>query len=55
MKNLGESLSQQEIDEMISEADTDGDGHVNYEGKSANFFFAINCGSILSIYFNYNS
>ena len=38
MKNLGESLSQQEIDEMISEADTDGDGHVNYEGKSVNFF-----------------
>ena len=32
MKNLGEQLTDEEIDEMIHEADTDRDGQVNYEG-----------------------
>lgn len=31
MANLGEKLTPEEIDEMIKEADTDGDGQVNYE------------------------
>jgi len=31
MTNLGEKLSQEEVEEMIREADTDGDGQVNYE------------------------
>uniref|UniRef100_A0A0C9QNL6 Calmodulin n=1 Tax=Wollemia nobilis TaxID=56998 RepID=A0A0C9QNL6_9CONI len=31
MANLGEKLTAEEIDEMIREADTDGDGQVNYE------------------------
>ncbi|GLJ54714.1 hypothetical protein SUGI_1175330 [Cryptomeria japonica] len=31
MANLGEKLTPQEIEEMIKEADTDGDGQVNYE------------------------
>ena len=31
MTNLGEKLSDAEVDEMIKEADTDGDGQVNYE------------------------
>ncbi|XP_060063077.1 uncharacterized protein LOC132543579 [Ylistrum balloti] len=38
MTNLGEKLTDEEVDEMIREADVDGDGHVNYEGKY-NFMF----------------
>lgn len=33
MTNLGERLSEEEVDDMIKEADSDGDGMVNYEGK----------------------
>ncbi len=29
---LGEKLSETEVDEMIREADVDGDGQINYEG-----------------------
>jgi len=35
MTNLGEKLSEEEVDDMIKEADLDGDGMVNYEGKDA--------------------
>ncbi|XP_077987318.1 uncharacterized protein LOC144441926 [Glandiceps talaboti] len=31
MMNLGQSMSEDEVAEMIREADTDGDGQVNYE------------------------
>lgn len=33
MTNLGERLSDEEVDDMIKEADTDGDGMVNYNGN----------------------
>jgi calmodulin len=33
MTNLGEKLTDDEVDEMIQTADADGDGKVNYEGQ----------------------
>jgi len=37
MMNLGEKLSEDEVDEMMREADVDGDGEINYEGETAHF------------------
>ena len=36
MSNLGEKLTDDELEEMILEADIDGDGQVNYEGLCSN-------------------
>ena len=31
--HVGEKLSDNEVDEMIREADIDGDGQINYDGE----------------------
>lgn len=33
MTTLGERLTEEEVSEMVKEADMDGDGQVNYEGQ----------------------
>jgi len=33
MTTLGEKLTNDEVEEMIQEADVDGDGTINYEGR----------------------
>jgi calmodulin len=40
MTTLGEKLTEEEVIEMIREADIDGDGKVNYEGQSKVVYFA---------------
>lgn len=34
MRNLGESVSTDEVEEMIREIDLDGDGNIDYEGQA---------------------
>ncbi|KAJ8308349.1 hypothetical protein KUTeg_013223 [Tegillarca granosa] len=48
LDELGEDLSDEEIKDMMSEADIDGDGYVNYEGM--NVVLSSSMGIILQIY-----
>ena len=41
MTSLGEKLTNEEVDEMIHEADIDGDGQVNYEGARPVLFVCL--------------
>ena len=34
MQNIGDKLNNEEIEEMLNEADQDHDGHISYDGKS---------------------
>lgn len=36
MLNLGEKLTEAEVEDMIKEADEDGDGKINYNGTKFN-------------------
>ncbi|KAG1841451.1 calmodulin, partial [Suillus subalutaceus] len=37
MMNLGEKLTEAEVNEMIREADIDGDGQINYDGSNLTY------------------
>ena len=37
MKTLGEELSDEDVDQMMEEADENGDGKINFEGTCTSF------------------
>ena len=43
MANLGEKLTDQEIDKMMRQVDVDGDGQVNIEGSTFLTFSLLTC------------
>ena len=42
MTNLGETLTKEEADDMIKEADINGDGQIDYKGIYISVFFCDN-------------
>ncbi|GBM93660.1 Calmodulin [Araneus ventricosus] len=57
MTNLGEKLTDEEVEDMIKEADLDGDGLVNYDGqyppppfpffRNSSYAFLLSCNLIV--------
>ncbi len=45
MRNIGEKLTEEEIEEMIKEADQDEDGQISYDGR-----FRVTIGLLCSCY-----
>ena len=41
MRKLGENLSDADVEQMIREADIDGDGQINYEGICDLLFYVL--------------
>lgn len=51
MQNLGEKLTEKELQDMMREADVDGDGKINYEGGwQACFIITVDAGLYLSVW-----
>lgn len=46
MTNMGEKLTDEEVDEMIEFAEPDNNGEINYMGIKSNIFLIINCISL---------
>ena len=49
MQSLGEKLTDNELDEMVAEADSDKDGLINYQGMLS---FVIIVDSFILLYLN---
>ena len=47
-------MTDDEVDEMIREADLDGDGMVNYEGKFFHIYFIVYNKKRFLVYFYFN-
>ena len=43
MHSLGEKLTDEEVDEMIKEADLDGDHQINYDGNRRSLVLVLFC------------
>ena len=44
LKSLGDDLTEEDIDDMIADVDTDGSGWVDYDGKHAMWVCLTPCG-----------
>ena len=54
MTNLGDKMTEAEVEEMLEVADPANEGHVNYEGhtiKTYTDFWSMNCSGSINIFF----